>query len=103
MKRGTKDGGKSSALERLKERRAKGTKGIKDLELKDDDKVYDEVDEADYQMIVRRRLNEEFVVDDDGLGYVDYGVDDWNGGDEYYSDSEGESSAPKKSRKCDLR
>jgi hypothetical protein len=28
--------------------------------------------------VVRKRLEDDFVVDDDGLGYVDYGEDNWD-------------------------
>ena len=67
-------------LERLRAQREGGTSALQDYEVKDDEKVYDEVNEADYQLIMRRRLQDEpdFVVDDDGLGYVDYGEDEWD-------------------------
>lgn len=38
------------------------------------DEVYDEVTEEEYQQLVRKRQQaDDFVVDDDGLGYVDDG------------------------------
>lgn len=40
----------------------------------DDDEVYDEVTEEEYQELVRKRQQaDDFVVDDDGLGYADDG------------------------------
>jgi hypothetical protein len=82
--------------------------------VKENDKVYDEVTEADYEAIVRKRLKEEdFVVDDDGMGYADYGVEDWdNGGENNYSDDSDEdrhatqrrsASSGKDSSKVDQR
>ena len=40
----------------------------------DADEVYDEVTEEEYQQLVRKRQQaDDFVVDDDGLGYADDG------------------------------
>jgi len=48
--------------------------GIEEVEIKEEEDVYDEVDEDDYQKLVEsRRQREDFVVDDDGLGYYDDG------------------------------
>ena len=42
--------------------------------------VYDLVDDNEYQDLVdRRRHADDFLVDDDGLGYVDYGEEEWEG------------------------
>jgi DNA polymerase alpha subunit A len=43
----------------------------------------------EYENIRRQRLQEDdFVVDDDGLGYADYGQEEWDDPAEYYSDEE---------------
>ena len=68
---------KKEALERLKRNREKGSTGLKDYKISED-KVFDEVDEASFQIIARKRLQDDFVVDDDGIGYADYGHDDWS-------------------------
>ena len=88
----------NSALEKLKQQRQSGKTGLQTYNVDEDDRVYDEVNETDYQMLVRRRLQEDdFVVDDDGLGYVDYGEDDWgrregdNGSDSEDSDGAAEA------------
>jgi len=48
--------------------------GLADLELPNEDDVYDVVEENDYQQLVEsRRQREDFVVNDDGLGYYDDG------------------------------
>ena len=52
-----------------------------------DDDIYDEVDEAEYHAKFRdREFEDEFVVDDDGSGYVDYGQDDF--GEPYFGSSD---------------
>ncbi|CAI5470634.1 unnamed protein product [Closterium sp. Yama58-4] len=51
---------------------------IDTFELKEEDRLYDVVDESEYQKIVaqRRVAGENFVVDDNGLGYADTGLED---------------------------
>ena len=52
-----------------------------------DDDIYDEVDEAEYHAKFRdREFEDEFVVDDDGSGYVDHGQDDF--GEPYLESSD---------------
>jgi DNA polymerase alpha subunit p180 N terminal len=49
---------------------------LQDIE---DDELYDEVDENQYKNIIKGRLQEDdFVIDDDGGGYADNGMDDWD-------------------------
>ncbi|GMS97926.1 hypothetical protein PENTCL1PPCAC_20101, partial [Pristionchus entomophagus] len=62
-----------SALEKLKEARKSGkTHKAEDNTVAN---VYDEVDEDEYNDIVRQRQKDDFVIDDDGAGYVDHGAD----------------------------
>ncbi|KAG8907664.1 DNA-directed DNA polymerase alpha catalytic subunit pol1 [Tulasnella sp. 403] len=50
-----------------------------------DDRIYDEVDEGAYQKIVRSRLlMDDFVEDDNNMGYADNGEEDW--GDNHSTD-----------------
>ncbi|PWY98143.1 hypothetical protein BCV70DRAFT_202315 [Testicularia cyperi] len=45
----------------------------------DDDAIYDEVDEDEYRSIMRGRvMDDDFIEDDDGSGYVDHGQDEWD-------------------------
>ncbi|KAJ8610436.1 hypothetical protein CTAYLR_008217 [Chrysophaeum taylorii] len=58
-------------------------------EVPEDDKVFDEVDEEEYKKIVgERRQREDFVVDDDGLGYYD-------DGEEHFGEAEEILNKPK--------
>lgn len=87
----------ASALEKLRRQRQTGRTAL-DTYVPDDDKIYDELDETDYQLLARKRLNEEFVVDDDGLGYADYGVDDWDEPREGYSSEADDGDQVKKAK-----
>lgn len=65
------------ALAALKAARTGGTRVHPAMETDDTD-IYDEVSEQTYQSIVRRRMVEDdFIEDDDGSGYVDHGQDVW--------------------------
>ena len=55
--------------------------GLDDYEITEDDAIYDLVDEEEYRELVdKRRKREDFVVDDDGLGYHDDGEEYFGGG-----------------------
>ncbi|GAA5888512.1 hypothetical protein JCM6882_008978 [Rhodosporidiobolus microsporus] len=60
-------------------RKARET-GKRDYEIKEQDAVYDEVEEDVYRSVVRGRLMEDdFIEEDDGVsGYADNGMDEWD-------------------------
>ncbi|KII85843.1 hypothetical protein PLICRDRAFT_298164 [Plicaturopsis crispa FD-325 SS-3] len=59
--------------------------------------IYDEVSDDQYKSIVKGRLQkDDFVVDDGVDGYMDNGMDDWNGEDEDRVDSDEEFDKKKK-------
>lgn len=60
--------------------------------------IYDEVDDEGMRKIMRERLNEDdFVVDDNGAGYVDNGQDDFEDRASDSGDEEPRSKAQKQS------
>lgn len=86
------DNSRSSALQELLKLKRNGGKRIDNFEVRLEEKVYDTLSEADYDRHVARRREEaaEFVVDDEGLGYIDGAdEDDWNSGK---SDDDGDEA-----------
>jgi len=93
--------GKADKLKALRAARAAGTSRhvYNDDEPED---IYDVVDEDDYR--AKRRedlLKDDFVIDDNGDGYVDTGVDEWDnkGRHRYYSSEEDEEENNSKKKK----
>nr|XP_034328264.1 DNA polymerase alpha catalytic subunit isoform X1 [Crassostrea gigas] len=64
-------GGRYAALERLKKVKETGEKHKYDVE--EEKNVYDIVNEDEYSEIVRQRQDDDWIVDDDGAGYVEDG------------------------------
>jgi len=59
--------------------------------------IFQEVTEEEYSKVIKSRINDDFVIDDDGSGYVDHGYDDYE--DDYvYSDEEEYHSKKKRKR-----
>merc|ERR1711874_908857 len=63
-------GGRFAALQRLRDNREKGVK--LSYEVEEVKNVYEMVDEADYADEVKKRRDDDWIVDDDG-GYVEDG------------------------------
>lgn len=91
----------ASKFAELRALKASGKKRFDTYQQADEGDIYEEVDEDGYKQVVRQRLDQDdFVVDDNGLGYADNGMDDWQRED-YGSDDEvyGHSSDRKVSAK----
>lgn len=100
--RGADAEARAGALERLKALRRDGRRSDTN-QIKVADPIYDTVDEDEYESLVakRRQEAEEFVVDDDGLGYLDEGQEeDWSKacGPMSSDESEGDNEKPKKKK-----
>ncbi|CAM6100645.1 unnamed protein product [Calypogeia fissa] len=95
------DSARLSALQELLNLKRNGGKRVDSFEVRLEEKVYDTLSEADYDRHVAKRREEaaEFVVDDDGLGYVDGAdEDDWNSGKSDGDDDDGAKNAGKQKK-----
>ncbi|KAK6461441.1 DNA-directed DNA polymerase alpha [Scheffersomyces coipomensis] len=95
---------RASKREKLKQLREARKSGTSNFNVSDDEQeeIYDEVDEETYREHKRKQLmNDDFIVDDDGEGYVDNGVDEWDDSTrpKYYSDEDEDDSLSRKKRK----
>lgn len=69
----------SSKFAELRALKQSGRKRIDTYQDNVEDDIYHELDEDDYKKVVRDRLDkDDFVVDDNGLGYADNGMDEWD-------------------------
>ena len=79
----------ASKFEELKAARAGGKSRLEQYNPDDDNyALYDEIDEADYQ---RAKLQDDFVVDDGGEGYVDNGIEELEHERRYSSEEDDEA------------
>lgn len=96
----SKAASRRNKLAELRALRASGKKAYDTYEVAEERALYEEVDENEYKKIVRDRLNQDdFVVDDNGEGYVDDGREDWDRVQAYDSESEDDIAAGPKGRK----
>ncbi|KAH6570971.1 hypothetical protein BASA60_007400 [Batrachochytrium salamandrivorans] len=66
-------------FKRLKELREAGTTNLRDYETVENVDIFDEVTEEEYNTLNKRsRLEDDFVVDDNGEGYGNNGLEDWD-------------------------
>jgi DNA polymerase alpha subunit A len=75
----------AALLAELRANRAAGKTRLSTYEVAEEEQLYDEVDEEGYKKIVRGRLDkDDFVVGDEGEGYVDDGREEWDDGQGQY-------------------
>ncbi|KAF2724877.1 hypothetical protein K431DRAFT_261149 [Polychaeton citri CBS 116435] len=90
---------RADTLARLRALRAAGKTGFESYEIEDAENLYDTVDDEGYKKVVRSRLDQDdFVVDDNGEGYVDDGREDWQDQKQAYDESESDNDLPKNSK-----
>lgn len=79
--RGAEASGRAARLQQLRAVRNGEIRASDVIQVKVDAPIYDTVPEEEYNVLVARRKKEagEFIIDDDGLGYVDDGrEEDWS-------------------------
>ncbi|KAJ4993926.1 DNA polymerase [Stagonosporopsis vannaccii] len=91
---------RAAKLAELRALRAAGKTRLSTYEVAEEEDLYDTVDDEGYKKIVRNRLDQDdFIVDDNGEGYVDDGREEWEDGQGRYkyaaTDSEEEDERPK--------
>jgi hypothetical protein len=91
---------RAAALSQLKDLKDKGGRRVDNYQVREEEKIYDSLSEADYNLLVLKRREEvkNFVVADDGLGYADVGEEeDWNV-DQYSGESDDEDGGTGKKK-----
>ncbi|EWC44098.1 hypothetical protein DRE_07155 [Drechslerella stenobrocha 248] len=68
-------------LEELRKLRTSKETRLRSYQTQDEQQLFDELDEEAYQKVQRSRLDQDdFVVDDNGEGYIENGTDEWETG-----------------------
>lgn len=104
MERARRTGTKRTPHEKFaefRELKKSGKTRLSTYEVEEEEDLYQEVDEDEYKKVVRDRLaQDDFVVDDNGEGYMDNGMDDWGdeGRREGSYDEESDEEAGKKGK-----
>jgi DNA polymerase alpha subunit A len=89
---------RAAKLAELRALRAAGKTLASTYIVDDEDQLYDEVNDEEYKDIVRKRLDEDdFVVDDNGEGYIDDGREEWDN-DQGYDESESDEDSHKRGK-----
>ena len=69
---------RAARLAELRALRESGKDRLSAYKVKEEQSLYEEVDEEGYKKVVRARLDQDdFVVDDNGQGYADDGREEW--------------------------
>jgi DNA polymerase alpha subunit A len=92
-RRAVKQKAPASKFAELKAARAGGKSRLEQYNPDENNALYDEIDEADYQ---RAKLQDDFVVDDGAEGYVDNGMDEFEREHRYYSSEEDEQDGDRR-------
>jgi len=87
--------GRASAFEKLRRAKEGGVKNK--YEIEEETNVYDVVDEGEYSEMVKQRQEDDWIVDDDGAGYVEDGREIFD--DEMDEDAPSKASSRKDEKK----
>ncbi|KAF3941299.1 hypothetical protein ABW19_dt0201600 [Dactylella cylindrospora] len=91
-----------SKLEELRNLRNSKKTRLSSYRTQDEQQLFDELDEEDYKKVQRSRLDQDdFVVDDNGEGYVENGLDEWEAGRDahgYSSSDDNNDTTPAKGK-----
>ena len=94
---------KAERLAQLRALRKAGKTAFDTYEVEEAESIYETVDDEGYKKVVRSRLDQDdFVVDDNGEGYVDDGREDWQDEGRLYDDSGSEEDLPKQGKAGEL-
>jgi DNA polymerase alpha subunit A len=66
-----------AALDRLKEIQGGNVRPLDQYKAQEDMPIFEEIDNEEYERRKEARKNDDFIVDDDGFGYVDRGGEIW--------------------------
>lgn len=91
---------RADRLAQIRALRAAGKTGFDSYKVEEAEPIYETVDDDTYKKVVRSRLDQDdFVVDDNGEGYIDDGREDWQDQRVDYAESEeDEDDLPKNSK-----
>jgi DNA polymerase alpha subunit A len=94
---------RAAKLAELRALRAAGKTRLSTYQVAEEEDLYDTVDDEGYKKIVRNRLDQDdFIVDDNGEGYVDDGREEWDDEQGRYryaaTDSEEDGEQPVKGK-----
>lgn len=89
----------AASLARLRALRASGKTGFDTYQVEEAESIYETVDDEGYKQVVRSRLDQDdFVVDDNGEGYLDDGREDWQDETRAAYDSESDEDLPRQGK-----
>lgn len=92
-----------SKFAELRALRESGKKRLDSYQVRQEEDLYEEVDEDGYKKVVRERLNQDdFVIDDNGEGYADDGREEWDRQPGYDTESEDDLPVKGKSGKSGI-
>jgi DNA polymerase alpha subunit A len=94
--------GRSAQLKQLRELRVTGAKRLTEYSVNEEDAlIFDNVPEDEYNAIALKNLREDnFIVDDNGEGYVENGLEDWDNISQHSVSSDEEEERAAKSNLC---